>query len=701
MASARLFTLSRFVFRERILCKVYNLHLTAQRCCSSNLPDSNCSISATERYKDLQMHFNRRLRAAYLRFSKIPDFSMICSQHHFYFVDTGGIYRINKRNVKSEPEQVLDLDQYSNGSEQKKHLQWIVQRMRLSPNEIHLAVTLKLYDKEENRCLIINLGQGAIFPLVEPQVILTLVKVFSFEWATDEVLFYTTLDGLRSSRVFCLDITKTRNKISSVFEETGLDVFVELALTRDQNLLTINCNNRSSSEVLLIDKNNLSLGPCLVQKRMSSLLYHIEHWKGRLIILTNTGPGKEYQVVQSLLSQPSIDTWVPLFVPPPALIIKDMEVVGHYCVLTVRTAEGEIALLVISLNQPENVYFEKLPSWACAVEAKKVYVADDSDTLEFLMSSPVQPPEHSCLLPKDAVVLPVEKTWRKLHNSVMTSRLNACSKDGTLVPITLFHASHLKSLEKVPLLIHVYGSYGRDINMEFCIKKRLLLEKGWALAYCHIRGGGECGLLWYRQACVEGKQTSVEDLVACVQHLFSSGVSSPSLTALTACSAGAVPVGALCNQHPHLIKAVTLQAPFLDVLGTMLDSSLPLTFEDREEWGDPLGNPNHKLVIASYCPFHNIIPQRYPSMLITAYNADARVPLDGIVKYTKKLENAICTYLSTHKESECTKKPNLVLNIQPGANHHGQEDFDLMLDQDALELAFLYTELGLSHRKKR
>lgn len=694
---------TRFLIKKRALLE----RVIAQRCYVSDASNSASTppTCGLEQYRDLQRYFNKRLRATYLRFSLVPNYPMVWGLHHVYFIDTCGIYKIETRQVDQTVEQVLDLNQLLE-TEHKTDLQWTVQRIRLSPREKHLAVTLKEYHKEEPKCLVINLGEKTSFSLVNPSVIITLDKVFSFEWATDDVLFYTTLDGLRSSTVFCLDLTKNR-KITPVFEESRLDVFVEVALTRDQKLLTINSSNRSSSEVLLIDKANLSWEPCLVQRRIPDLLYHIEHWKGLLIILATTGPGEEYQVVQTSFSRPSLDSWIPLYCPPYGFTIKDMEVTGDFCVLTTRAPDGQIGLTVISLNKPDEHYFMELPSWACAFETKKGGEADKTTALEFLISSPVQPPMCFRLLPEEGLVLSDErnKCFTEELNSFTTSRMEACSKDGTLVPITLFHAAHAGVLEKMPLLVHVYGSYGRDLNMEFCPKKRFLLEQGWALAYCHIRGGGECGLSWYRQARIEGKQKSVEDLVACLQHLFSCGISSSSLTALTACSAGAIPVGALCNLHSHLIKAVTLQAPFLDLLGTLENYSLPLTIEDREEWGDAVRNPAHKLSIAKYCPLHNITPQRYPSMLLTAYNDDSRVPLSGIVKYAEKLQKAINFHLSLKTGTECEQTPNVVLNIQPGANHQGQEDFNLMVNEDALELAFLYTELGLKHprhsRKKR
>uniref|UniRef100_UPI0009B306A4 prolyl endopeptidase-like n=1 Tax=Monopterus albus TaxID=43700 RepID=UPI0009B306A4 len=638
-------------------------------------------------------------------FSNIPDHSVVCGQHHVYFFERDSIYRTDKRLSEPDPEQVLNLGHVSRGNEKaglenearKQIFQWTIQRIRLSPQEKHFAAMLKTNHREELRCVVVKLERRNSSPLDPSPIILTLDNVFSFEWASDDVLFYTTLEGQRCSRVFHLDLTSTDARIRLVYEETRPDVFVEVALSRDRQILSINCSSRTSSEVLLIDTTTSSLEPFLVQPRQPDLLYHVEHWRRWLIILANTGPGQEYQVVQAPLSEPSIVSWISLFGPGPGTAVKDMDVVGDHCVLVARLPTSELALIVVPLTHPEEAYTVQLPSWVCAIETKKPGLADQHDVLEFLISSPVHPPVPCCLYPEDKLLLAGSGNvsfTENLGNYTIT-RLDACSQDGTLVPLTLFHAVPVEGLSSAPLLVHVYGAYGRDLNMEFCPEKRLLLEQGWALVYCHIRGGGERGLSWQRQARVEGKQKGVEDLQACLQHLFSIGVSSPSLTALTACSAGAVPVGAMCNRHPHMMRAITLQAPFLDVLGTMEDPSLPLTLEDREEWGDPVGNPKHRLTITSYCPLHNITPQRYPSMLLTAYSGDARVPLAGVLRYTEQLKKAIHTHFTVNPKTECEPAPNIVLNIQPGANHSGPEDFELMLDEESLKLAFLYTELGL------
>ncbi|XP_049591717.1 prolyl endopeptidase-like [Syngnathus scovelli] len=642
-----------------------------------------------ERYRDLKVCFKRHLKATYRKFSNIPDHSAVYGRHHVYFMEGNAIYRMEKKKGESEPERVLDLGCICAGEEAQA---WTMQRIRLSPHEKHLAATVKKQDTEITRCVVVNLDQRNI---------LTLDDVSSFEWATDEVLFYTIQEGLKCQSVYRMDLTTNSSKIRSVYEESQPDVFVEVSLSRDGHMLNITCSSRSSSEVSFVDVSNPHLEPILVQGRQPELLYHVEHWRRNLIILANTGPGQEYQVVKASLSEPSMMSWEAIFTPCPGTVLKDMDVVGDHCILVAVTTSNELELIVVPLSRPREAYTLQLPSWACAVDTERPGLAEQRSTLQFLISSPVSPP-MSYRLHHEGGFLLSNMGDRPSRENFITARLKARSQDGTLVPVTLFHAG--ACTKDMPLLAHVYGAYGRDVDMQFCPEKRFLLEQGWALAYCHIRGGGERGLAWQRQARVQGKHRGVEDLQACLHHLFSSGVSSPSRSALTARSAGAVPVGALCNTQPNMMRAVVLQSPFLDVLGTMEDPKLPLTMEDREEWGDPLGNPQHRLAIASYCPVHNITPQCYPSMLLTAHADDNRAPLAGVLKYTKKLKEAVQSHLRV--AAILDPEPNLVMNIQPGANHMGPVDWDSMLEEEALQIAFLYKELGMEpphppRRRKR
>uniref|UniRef100_A0A8C7BRU3 Prolyl endopeptidase n=1 Tax=Neovison vison TaxID=452646 RepID=A0A8C7BRU3_NEOVI len=262
-------------------------------------------------------------------------------------------------------------------------------------------------------------------------------------------------------------------------------------------------------------------------------------------------------------------------------------------------------------------------------------------------------------------------------------------KDGKSVPMTIFHKTDSEDLQKKPLLVHVYGAYGMDLKMNFRPERRVLVDDGWILAYCHVRGGGELGLQWHADGRLTKKLNGLADLEACIKTLHGQGFSQPSLTTLTAFSAGGVLVGALCNSNPELLRAVTLEAPFLDVLNTMMDTTLPLTLEELEEWGNPSSDEKHKNYIKRYCPYQNIKPQHYPSIHITAYENDERVPLKGIVNYTEKLKEAITEHAKDAGEGY--QAPNVVLDIQPGGNHVIEDSHKKITAQ----IKFLYEELGL------
>lgn len=255
--------------------------------------------------------------------------------------------------------------------------------------------------------------------------------------------------------------------------------------------------------------------------------------------------------------------------------------------------------------------------------------------------------------------------------------------------MTIFHKTDSEDLQKKPLLVHVYGAYGMDLKMNFRPERRVLVDDGWILAYCHVRGGGELGLQWHADGRLTKKLNGLADLEACIETLHGQGFSQPSLTTLTAFSAGGVLVGALCNSNPELLRAVTLEAPFLDVLNTMMDTTLPLTLEELEEWGNPSSDEKHKNYIKSYCPYQNIKPQHYPSVHITAYENDERVPLKGIVNYTEKLKEAVAEHAKDTGEGY--QAPNIILDIQPGGSHVIEDSHKKITAQ----IKFLYEELGL------
>ncbi|XP_066552883.1 prolyl endopeptidase-like [Amia ocellicauda] len=686
-----------------------------------------------QKLRTQEIWFRKKLRAAFKRFPEALEGPAIYGRHHVYYEEGGSIYRMSQLDGEPEAEEVLCVDRWGAGGS--------VQRVRLSPGERLLAATVKSPGCEEASCVIVSLGRP-------PQILHTEPKVFSFEWATDNLLFYTSQETLQCRQVHRILLSAEGPESSVVYEEDDPAFFVEVSRSRDKQVLTINCSSKRSSEVRLIQCGSPLRPPTLLRPRRPGLLYHVEHSGGQLYILANTAPGNEYQLLRTALEGPGVGAeWEPVFSPARGDTLIDMEVLERHCVMALRGGGQRLHLDIIPLDDPSGTSSVKLPAWACALEPAPTTLTH-SRAFPFVLSSPVRPPALFLFSPatrrlslkEDGEGAPgadysttrvwaeskVPRTliragsaglgpaWRERlpHETGSTSWCHPGSSslngwhcagvsgvqvsDGTLVPVTVFHRGPLDGLAGAPLLLHVYGAYGLDLGMTFRPEKRMLLDEGWTLAYCHVRGGGERGLGWHRAGSLENKRRGLEDLEACVRRLFELGVSRPALTALNARSAGAVLAGALCNEQPHLLRAVTLQAPFLDVLGTMQDPSLPLTVEERGEWGDPLADPQHYDSIASYCPYHNIRPQRYPSMLLTAYEGDQRVPLAGVRRYADRLAAAVQTYAGSLKEAESDPLPSIVLDVRPGGDHFGPEDLDRSLKEVARQFAFLYRELGIA-----
>ncbi|XP_076142366.1 prolyl endopeptidase-like [Alosa pseudoharengus] len=643
-----------------------------------------------QRYRNLVQRYRRKLRGAYNKYSDIPDNTVIQGRSHAYIEDGGTIYRcLHGRPGVSEPEKVLSIAWLRGGEEEEDEEEGTLQRVRLSPGEHLLAATVKTPHQEESRCIVVRLVDVTL----PHRPLLILDNVFSFEWASDNTLFFSKQEGLKCQTVYRLDLTEEGVRNTLVYEEHDPEFFVEVGRSSDGQLLTLNCTSKSSSEVRILLSSALDHAPALVQPRQPGLVYYVEHARGELYILANTGPSQEYQLLRTPACSPSMRSWVPVFTPAAGWAVRDMELLQDHCLFTLRHPSGRLHLETVSLEDPNCVSSLELPPWACALESRRSSLAGQR-SVRFLLSSPVIPPSAHAYSPSSPHLLLTEHDQDLPQQDCHTTRLQAPSQDGTMVPITLLHRPPLADLRAVPMLVHVYGAYGLELNMAFSPDKRLLLERGWALAYCHVRGGGERGLGWHRAGRLEGKQRGVDDLAACVQRLHALGVSTPGRTALTARSAGAVLVGALLNQQPQLVRAVTVQAPFLDVLGTMQDPSLPLTVEERGEWGDPLSSPQHRDNIATYCPCCNITPQRYPSMLITAYREDCRVPVSGVEKYAVRLRAAVDTHSSVSMPKP-EPDTHIILDLQPGGDHFGPEDFELSLCETARQIAFLHVELGL------
>ncbi|KAM9564820.1 prolyl endopeptidase-like isoform 7-T8 [Guaruba guarouba] len=559
-----------------------------------------------------------------------------------------------------------------------------IQRIRISPDQRYMAISLKSENSEEATCVIIKLGH---FPVVEKVI----PSVFSFEWAANDVLYYTSQKNLKCQNVFMTTFTNQKHT-KLVYTEHDARFFVDIYCTKDRRFLTINSNSKTSSEVWLIDCRHPFKSPVLVQARTKGVIYHVEHRNDELYILTTYGEPAEYKLMKAPVAASGKENWQLVYALEKKTKLVDLEMFSDHCIMFLKNA-GHLYLNAISFFS-HSVQSIKLPTWACEFELES-QPEHTTSTCYFQLTSPVHPPKRFAYSFKENNLIEQAVQEVPIITNCHTTRLLAKSKDETLVPITVFHNMNSKELHRKPLLVHVYGAYGVDLNMSFKEDKLMLIEEGWILAYCHVRGGGELGLSWHKDGCQHNKLKGLHDLKACIMLLHELGFSQPKYTALAAASAGGILAGALCNSAPELIRAMVLQAPFVDVLNTMMKTHLPLTIEEQEEWGNPLADEKCMKYIKSYCPYQNIKPQCYPSVFITAYENDQRVPLTGVLRYVRKLRKAALDHASRTSEKG-NWVPNIILDIQASGSHC-DSSWEDSLNEVARHLAFLNKELEVCH----
>ncbi|XP_040984221.1 prolyl endopeptidase-like isoform X9 [Aquila chrysaetos chrysaetos] len=423
-----------------------------------------------------------------------------------------------------------------------------IQRIRISPDQRYMAISFKSENSEEATCVIMKLDHSPVVEEVIP-------SVFSFEWATNDVLYYTSQKNLKCQNVFMTTFTDQKHT-KLVYTEQDARFFVDIYCTKDRRFLTINSNSKTTSEVWLIDCRHPFKLPALVQARTKGVIYHIEHRNDELYILTTYGELAEYKLMKAPVASSGMENWQLVYALEKKTKLVDLEMFTDHCVMFLKNA-GHLYLNVISFVS-HLVQSIELPTWACEFELES-HPEHTTSTCYFQLTSPVHPPKCFAYSFKENNLIEQAVQEVPIITNCHTTRLLAKSKDETLVPITVFHSMNSKELHRKPLLVHVYGAYGIDLNMSFKEEKLMLIEEGWILAYCHVRGGGELGLSWHKDGCQYNKLKGLHDLKACIMLLHQLGFSQPKYTALAAASAGGVLAGALCNTDPELIRAMVLQ----------------------------------------------------------------------------------------------------------------------------------------------
>jgi oligopeptidase B len=498
-------------------------------------------------------------------------------------------------------------------------------------------------------------------------------------WGNDgETLYYTLLDdNHRPWRVYRHRIGTDAGSDALVYEEKDPGFFVGLGKTESDRYVVIEAHDHTTSEVWLLDADDPSADARLVAEREREVEYHVTHEGDRLLIRTNADGAEDFKVAEAPLHSPGREHWRDLVPHEPGRLLVSLQLFARHMVLLERV-EGLPRITVRDMKTGDShaISFEE----ACYSLGVLPGYEFDTTRLRFVYSSPTTPAQtYEYDMDTRARRLLKEQQVPSGHDPAhyRARRLRVPSHDGETVPVSLLHHADTPLDGSAPVLLFGYGAYGMSMPASFSTHRLSLVDRGFIYAVAHVRGGMEKGFAWYRHGKLMEKKNTFSDFVAVAEHLVGQGYARSGEIAIHGGSAGGMLVGAAANMRPDLFKAVVAEVPFVDVLNTMCDETLPLTPPEWPEWGNPLESEEAYQYIASYSPYDNVERKAYPDILATAGLTDPRVTYWEPAKWVARLRE--------HK----TDDNLLLLKTYMEAGHGGSAGRFQKLWEIALVYAFL------------
>jgi len=597
--------------------------------------------------------------------------------HFFYYTRTeaGGQYPILcRRGVSgSGPEEiVLDQNPLAEG-----HAYFRVGMMQVSPDHRFLAYAVDTSGAEEFTVFVKDLTTGE---LLQERLTRASHRV---AWANDSrTLFYSVLDPSR--RPWQL----YRHRLGSgqvddvlVYCEPDASFYLEISRTRSGGFLMLDLSSHSTSEVWFTSADTPEEPFRVIQPRECGIEYSVTHHADRFFITTNHG-APNFRLVQAPIECPSREHWTPVLPYRPEVKLDSTDAFrGHLVVYERESGLTRIRVLDLATGSEFLIPFPE-PVYTVRPHANPEF---DTALLRFSYTSLVTPnsvvdydlAQHTWTIRKQTEVRGYEPA------DYRSERLYAMASDGVQIPISLVYRAPLNLDGSRPLLLSGYGAYGLSYDPAFSSNILSLLDRDFVVAIAHVRGGEEMGRQWYEAGRRLNKRSSFTDFIAVAEHLIETGYTTPRKLVINGGSAGGLLIGAVTNLRPDLFQAVVAEVPFVDVVNTMLDPSLPLTVIEYDEWGNPQ-EPEAYAYIRSYSPYDNVVAQDYPHMLITAGLNDPRVAYWEPAKWTAKLR------------AMKTNQNRLLLRTNMGAGHGGASGRYDVLRELAFKYAFILDVLEMA-----
>ncbi|WP_372785199.1 S9 family peptidase [Phenylobacterium sp.] len=460
-----------------------------------------------------------------------------------------------------------------------------------------------------------------------------------------------------------------------VYEELDEGMFLGVGTASDDSHVLIHVGNQETTEIWLIPAADPTAAPVVTEPRVVGVKYSLDHWTDRWVVRTNADGAVDFKLAVSDAAVPAKAAWRDWIAHQPGRYITGFAAFAGHLVRAERVNALD-RLVVTGRDGTEHEVGFGEEAYALNLEGGYEY---QTTTARFVYQSPTTPRQTY-----DYDLATRERTLRKTQEipsghdpaRYVARRLYAKAHDGEEVPVTVLMLKDTPLDGSAPLLLYGYGSYGHAMEPSFSIRNLSLVDRGWIWATAHIRGGSDKGWGWFLDGRKEKKPNSFTDFIACAEHLIGQGYGARGRVAAYGGSAGGMLMGAVANLRPELWGAIIAAVPFVDVLNTMSDTTLPLTPPEWPEWGNPLEDPAAYDLIAGYSPYDQVSAQAYPPVLATGGLSDPRVTYWEPAKWVAKL-----------REFSAGEAP-ILLKINMEAGHGGASGRFDFLKEIALDYAF-------------
>ncbi|WP_454685227.1 S9 family peptidase [Ancylobacter moscoviensis] len=472
-----------------------------------------------------------------------------------------------------------------------------------------------------------------------------------------------------------------------IYEEPDKGFFVSLGRTQSGRFGLISCGDHDTSEVWLLDLHAPLAPPVRVEPREPGLRYGVEHHPSlggveSLIIETNADEAEDFKIVTAPLASPGRASWRDLVPHKPGRLLLSQSAFRDHLVRLER--EDGLPRIVVRALKDGSEHVVAFAEEAYALGFDPGYGFDKTE-IRFTYSSMTTPSEvWDYDVESRARVLRKRQEVPSGHDPAryVTRRLMAPAPDGELIPVSLLFARETPLDGTAPCLLYGYGAYGISIPASFSTSRLSLVDRGFVYAIAHIRGGTEKGWRWYREGKLAKKTNSFTDFIAAGEHLVAEKIVAPDRIVAHGGSAGGMLMGAVANMRPELFAGIVAEVPFVDVLNTMLDDTLPLTPPEWPEWGNPITDAEAFATIRAYSPYDNVAAKDYPAIFALAGLTDPRVTYWEPAKWVARL-----------REMKTDSRP-LLLRTNMEAGHGGAAGRFDRLEETAMVYAFALAMAG-------